>query len=163
MPLAGPLRVASLRTVLPCREALANMGRAVTFAAISLPGRDTRSLRSWRYAAPDAFRGFGDRRRAPPHARPILVTRHGPEMVRPECPVVRMRQRRQDLPVLQKSPVPSGHPTVHGPKLMSSRTVTRPLSQRISTRSSALRTGLAISRVGGYLGMHPGQFLSASD
>jgi hypothetical protein len=41
----------------------------------------------------------------PPDARPILVTRHGPEMVRPECPVVRMRQRRQDLPLLQRSPV----------------------------------------------------------
>jgi len=80
---------------------------SVTFAAISLLRRDTRSLRSWRYVAPDAFRGFGDRRKRapPPDARPILVTRHGPAMVRPECPVVRMRQRRQDLPVPQKSPV----------------------------------------------------------
>lgn len=109
----GPLKAAgraAARRFAPHRPAMPRRtrqhGRVVTCAAISLPCRDTRSLRSWRYAAPDAFRGFGDRRkRAPPDARPILVTRHGPEMVRPECPVVRMRQRRQDLPLLQKSPV----------------------------------------------------------
>ena len=164
MPLAGPLRVASLRTVLPCRDALANMGRAVTFAAISLPCRDTRSLRSWRYAAPDAFRGFGDwRKRAPP----MLGPSWSPGMVLKWCDRNALScacgNAGKICQCCRRDPCPSGHPTVHGPKLMSSRTVTRPLSQRISTRSSALRTGLAISRVGGYVGMHPGQLLSASD
>jgi hypothetical protein len=131
---------------------------SVTFAAISLPCRDTRSLRSWRYPAPDAFRGFGDRRkRAPPRT---LGPSWSPGMVLKWCDrnalscacgnVGKICQcRRRVL-------CSSGHLTVHGPKLMSSRTVTRPLSQRIGTRSSTLRTGLAISRVGGYVGMHPG-------
>jgi hypothetical protein len=91
---------------------------SVTFAAISLPCRDTRSLRSWRYAAPDAFRGFGDRRkRAPPRT---LGPSWSPGMVLKWCDrnalscacgnagkICQCRRR-----VLCSS----GHLTVHGPQ-----------------------------------------------